>query len=478
MLHVGRWLLVTAITAATVVACGSSKDDGLTSTPGTGPGPGATSGPTFHKDVEPILQNHCQKCHKEGGIAPFSLLTYAQAKDVAGAMKIETGERRMPPWNALDTDECKPRLPWDHDERLSDAQIKTIADWVAAGTPEGDVKDAPPVKEPPSTNLANVTAELTPKTPFNASGDRDQFRCFVLDHPFGAGAYISGAQVVPGNRKVVHHAVIFTDPKGVQAAKAGADGSFDCSGQAMAAEANNGTNGGDQPITLAVWVPGANPVDLPSNIAMPLPKDSRLIMQIHYSPGGTQAEPDLTKVQLRVASVRPDYLLFTSAIGNFPIQLPNGDGLAKEPNEAAPEFRIPANAKGHVERMQLTMPVQTNPLLQTIWIYGVMAHQHLAGVDMKIELERGDDKQCLLQDRWDFHWQRMYTYKAPVEQLPTLLAGDTLKMRCTYDNTMENRRLGPEYKARNLQPVDLRLGEQTTDEMCVVIPQLLIKNPL
>ena len=58
MLHVGRWLLVTALTAVTVVACGSSKDDGLTTGSTPGPGPGNGSGPTFHKDFEPILQTH------------------------------------------------------------------------------------------------------------------------------------------------------------------------------------------------------------------------------------------------------------------------------------------------------------------------------------------------------------------------------------------------------------------------------------
>jgi len=104
-----------------------------------------------------------------------------------------------------------------------------------------------------------------------------------------------------------------------------------------------------------------------------------------------------------------------------------------------------------------------------------MAHQHLAGIDVKVDLERGADGQCLLQDRWDFHWQRLYTYAAPVEQLPTLEPGDKIKLRCTYDNAMTNRRLGPELKARGLTPMDIRLGEETLDEMCLALPQLLVK---
>jgi hypothetical protein len=128
--------------------------------------------------------------------------------------------------------------------------------------------------------------------------------------------------------------------------------------------------------------------------------------------------------------------------------------------------------------MQFTMPpTKAGAEKQTIWIYGVMGHQHLAGIDVKVDHERGTDTQCLLQDRWDFHWQRMYTYAADVSKLPTLEPGDKIKLRCTYDNSMMNRRLGPEYRARGLTPMDLHLGEQTLDEMCLVLPQLLVKNP-
>ena len=142
------------------------------------------------------------------------------------------------------------------------------------------------------------------------------------------------------------------------------------------------------------------------------------------------------------------------------------------------EFRIPANARDHVESMVTTLP-SMNPASPTAptFIYGVMAHQHLAGIDVKVDLERGADSQCLLQDKWDFHWQRMYTYAESPEKLPTLEPGDKLTLRCTYDNSMNNRRLGPEYKARGLVPKDIHLGEQTLDEMCLFIPQVLKRHP-
>ncbi len=491
MAHLDRWMVLslsavaTLVCAASVAAC-SGGDASVPDVPGvmrpSGPGTASVTGPTFHKDVAPILQEHCQKCHTPGGLAPFSLMTFADARVRSPAMVSETSARRMPPWGAQDTAECKPRLPWKHDERLTDAQIQTLRDWDAAGTPEGSPKDAPAPRAPQKLDLDGVTDRLVPKAPFTASGAHDQFRCFVLDHPYADGVYVTGVQVVPGNEKVVHHAVVVTDPGGRAAALAGRDGSFDCSGSAMMNDGGGPTLGQDigQSTTLAVWTPGTTPVDLPSNIAIPLVPRSKLIMQIHYSPGGATAEPDLTTVQLRTSTKKPEYLLFTSAVGNAPLQLASGDGLLPSPDDppGASRFVIPKNARSHVEKMQFTMPPrQAGSEQQTIWIYGVMAHQHLAGIDVKIEHERAGEKQCLLQDKWDFHWQRMYTYAAPVEKLPTLEPGDKIALRCTYDNSMSNRRLGPELKARSLKPMDLQLGEETLDEMCLVIPQLLVRHP-
>ncbi len=99
--------------------------------------------------------------------------------------------------------------------------------------------------------------------------------------------------------------------------------------------------------------------------------------------------------------------------------------------------------------MQLTFgPDRGSESTEPLYLYGVMGHAHLAGIDVKVDLEHAGDRQCLLEDKWDFHWQRMYTYAAPPEKLPTLEPGDKISLRCTYDNSMQNRRLGAEYKAQ------------------------------
>ena len=475
MAHLGHYVLVSVTLGLAVAACSAGEP----SAPVAADAP--ASGPTFHKDVEPLLQDHCQKCHRPGGLAPFSLLTYADARSVAYAMRVETTAQRMPPWGAHDTEDCKPRLPWKHDARLTPAQIKTIADWQQAGAPEGDPKDAPPPRTltDDSFHLARKTMDLVPAAPFQARGTRDQFICFVYPDTFQPGEFITGVHVVPGNKKVVHHAVVFTDPGGAISQLANGQPYFDCgsSAQMEAGGGNMQTQG--QSVTLDVWLPGADPIDLPDNIGMPITApNSKIVMQIHYSPGGDDAAPDSSIIELRRSTTPPDYLLFTTSIGNFATQF-QGEGLLPGPADPASrvEFRIPANVKDHVERMQLTVrPSANGDPLPDLRVYGVMAHQHLAGTDVKIDLERPGDSQCLLEDRWDFHWQRMYTYAAKVEDLPRIKVGDTLKLRCTYDNTMGNRRLSAEYNARHLRPMDITLGEETLNEMCLFIPQILVPN--
>jgi hypothetical protein len=382
-----------------------------------------------------------------------------------------TSARKMPPWGAQDTDECKPPLPWKRDARLSSQEIATIAAWQTGGAPEGDPADAPKTSPAPRA-LSGVDVELAPQAPFVASGDTDEFRCFVLDPQLTEARFLNGIDVVPGNPKVVHHAVLFTDPHRVSASLAQVGQSFECGG-------GTGMLGPDQ-IALNVWTPGQVPLDYPSNIGTPMIAGTLLVLQIHYSPGGASAAPDTTRVQLRYARQVPDYMLFTTAIGNYTAPLPNGDGLQPDPDDrnGTPEFRIPGGATAHTETMLATVPPPAaGKPTSTVYLYGVMGHEHLAGVDVKVDLMRGQTDTCLIEDKWDFHWQRMYAYDAPVEQLLTVMPGDKIKVRCTYNDSSSNDRLETELVARHREIADIYLGEQTLDEMCLFIPQLLVRTP-
>src|SRR5262249_46471108 len=98
--------------------------------------PPPDSTPTWYRDVEPIVQVHCDGCHAAGGIGPVQF-TADTVVDQATNMAAQTSSHRMPPWQpALDTG---PKL---HGARvLDDDQIATIGAWSAAGAPLGDPAD-------------------------------------------------------------------------------------------------------------------------------------------------------------------------------------------------------------------------------------------------------------------------------------------------------------------------------------------------
>jgi len=99
---------------------------------------------TFHKDIEPILQRSCQKCHREGGVAPMPLVTYDQVAPFAGLIEYKTGLRdragAMPPWYMEKNIGIQ---DYKYDPSLSDEEIANISTWARSGTPKGNPADAP-----------------------------------------------------------------------------------------------------------------------------------------------------------------------------------------------------------------------------------------------------------------------------------------------------------------------------------------------
>ncbi|HET7538332.1 MAG TPA: hypothetical protein VFK05_00625, partial [Polyangiaceae bacterium] len=416
----------------------------------------------FHKDVEPILQRSCQNCHVAGGIAPFPLLTYAQARVYGAAIVQQTKNRTMPPWHAENTDECTVPLAWKNDARLTDAEIATLEAWQTTGLPEGNAKDAPPARAL-SPRLPGVQLELEPAAPFTLQPGSDQFRCFVLDPQLTKDSFVNGVFIVPGNDEVVHHALVFSDPKAKSLAKADASQSYDCFGGV-------GIEGSQ---LLTAWAPGSIPMEYPPGIAAPLSAGSLLVMQVHYHPhSATDVTSDATRVQLRFSDDTPEYNVFNALIGNFSAQAENGDGLLPGDDDPAsgPEFLIPANRSGHQETMEYTIKPADVPRSFAPPLYGVGGHMHYVGVDEKVTLVRADGStECLMQiPHWDFDWQRRYDYDAPVEQLLRIGAGDKFSIRCTYDNTMANAKVATSLLERGIPaPRPVSLGESTLDEMCL-----------
>ena len=96
-----------------------------------------TTSITFSRDISRIVNNHCASCHHPGGTA-FSLMTYADARPWAVAIKEEILRRRMPPWGAI-----KGFGEFRNDQALTPEEMERIVSWTDGGVPEGEPKDMP-----------------------------------------------------------------------------------------------------------------------------------------------------------------------------------------------------------------------------------------------------------------------------------------------------------------------------------------------
>jgi hypothetical protein len=439
-----------------LTACGTDVDD--SSTP-----PPPTARATWYQDVGPIVSKHCMSCHQPGGIAPFSLTDLGDARDNAPMMIQQITANTMPPFGASEESDCTPRFGWTDDPRLSEQEKTTIQWWMDDGLAAGTEADVP---VPAGTGLSGVTQTLAPTQPFTAAGTRDQFICTVLDPGVTTWAWLTGLQVRPGNPLVVHHAVIAeVFPTGANADAIASQTTgvpWDCSTEQLPAD-----------LVVNSWTPGNTTMETPAELAVPVLAGAKFVLQIHYHPAGTIAEPDTTSLDLRTSPTWPQKMYFVGAFGNAsatPELLPDPDDRT-----TTPEFRIPADVADHQEHMEFT--VGDLGTLTNVQFYSVNPHMHLIGTHINSTIvrpaARGADPQteCLANGSWNFDWQRTYQYNVPIAQLPTVQAGDVIDVNCHWDNTLSNpfeqRALAD---AGLVAPVDVTLGEgQSTDEMCLEI---------
>lgn len=172
--------------------------------------PAATSRQvTFSKDVAPILQQHCQQCHRPGMMAPMTLLTYKDARPWARSIKAKVANREMPPWFI---DKHVGIQKFKNDPSLSDAEIDTIVKWVDAGAPEGNAADMPAPRNFGELDAWHIKANLIVKMPkpymLKAHGP-DEFIDVTIDPGFKEDMYVTAIETRPIHMegyKVIHHA--------------------------------------------------------------------------------------------------------------------------------------------------------------------------------------------------------------------------------------------------------------------------------
>src|SRR5262245_41485983 len=169
-----------------------------------------SGGVNFAEHVAPIIFNVCASCHRPGEAAPFSLLTYDDVRKRGKLIASVTASRYMPPWHA-NSDMGSFR----DDRRLTDAQIKTIQDWVQAGMPEEDPKKIPaPPKFTPGWQLGTPDLVVRMEEPFDVpAGGPDIFHSFAIRLNLNEDKWVKAIEFRPSS-KSSHHALFFLDETG------------------------------------------------------------------------------------------------------------------------------------------------------------------------------------------------------------------------------------------------------------------------
>jgi tetratricopeptide (TPR) repeat protein len=382
--------------------------------------PRPTGSLTFAKDIAPIVLQKCAGCHHEGEAAPFPLLTYGDVRKRAKQIVQVTGSRFMPPWAPV-AGYCD----FVQDRSLSNEEIGRIAQWTKEGCAPGSPSDLPPIPKFPH-GWRNGKPDLVvtmPKPYMLAAQGRDIYRKVVLRVPITEAKYVRAVELDPGNRKVVHHAMIRIDRTGwsryldERDPLPGFEGTL--------------TAGDHFPDGFIMgWSPGYEPPTGVSQSAWRLDPGVDLVVELHLNSSG-KPEP----VQCSVA------LFFTpDPPKDYPciVQLENGT------------IDIPAGKKDYIAEDEYVLPVEAAAVSN--W-----PHAHYLCREMQVYAIKPDGtKTWLLRiTDWDFNWQNVYLYAKP----PVLPKGTRLRMRFRYDNSADNLR-NP-----NNPPKRVHFGRNTDNEM-------------
>lgn len=363
---------------------------------------------TYAGHVAAIFNRRCVECHREGQIAPFALTEYEEAAGWAEMIGEVVREQRMPPWHA---DPAHGKFA--NDRLLSDEEKQLIYRWVELGAPQGDPALTPAAPQfvsgwqlPREPDLElHVTDE-----PFEVQAEGEiKYQWFTVDPGFTEDKWLAGAEIVPGNRAVVHHVLAFAARPGDRRRGEGSGG------------------------YLVGYVPGLRAGMFPPGMAKRIPAGSQLVFQVHYTPVGS-VQHDRSKIGLIFADPKEvTHEIRTMSAANH-------------------RFVIPAHDDNY--RVEATSQRAADELL----LLSLMPHMHLRGKSFVYEAQYADGSSEVLLNvpRYDFNWQTAYRLTEP----KTLPAGTRMHAVAHYDNSEEN--------LANPDPSsEVRWGDQTWEEMMI-----------
>jgi hypothetical protein len=369
-------------------------------------------------------------------------MTYKQAVNWASDIVHYTQSKDMPPWKPVGG------VEFANARGLTLREMDTLAAWEKGGCPEGDPKDAPAaLKFADGWRLGEPDLVLEVPEDFHVgAAGKDEFRCFVLPAGLKEDKYVVAYEVKPGNASVVHHTLNYFDTTGKarkleekeKARAKGKDEQDRGPGYSVAMgigflPLGSGPRPGIPPVgSLGGWAPGQLGTKIPDGSGILLPKESDIILQVHYHRTG-KPEKDRTKLGLYFAKKPVEKPWNTLVItGMTPLSF------------------IPAGDAKHTEK-------GSGWLTADATIYSVMPHMHLLGKSVKITMTPpgGDPKVLIDIASWDYNWQESYWLAKPI----AVKAGTRFDIEAVFDNSAKNP------NNPSIPPKLVTFGEQTTNEM-------------
>jgi hypothetical protein len=388
---------------------------------------------TFHKDVEPVLQAHCQGCHRPGEIGPMSLLSYDQARPWAKAIRNAVLTRKMPPWSA------DPKVGrYRNDPSLSEGEIATLKTWADMGAAEGDSKDAPPPRKfVDGWNIGEPDAVFEMPIEYDVpTSGTIEYTYVILPLNFKEDQWVQATEARPGNRAVVHHVAAWVRtpgskwlrdyPVGVPFVPSPRPGS-----EKRTSDGDRAIEGTINDERVVSYAPGRPAWVFQPGEALLIKAGSDLVLQLHYTANGKPAK-DRTKIGMVFAKNPPLKRVMFLAATNQSFVIP--------PGESAYAVDTKAVLTADAELISLT------------------PHMHLRGKAMEYRAvyPTGERETLLRVPQYDFYWQHLYE----PETTKLLPKGTRLEVTGVFDNSANNPH-NPDPKA------EVRWGDQSWEEMMV-----------
>ena len=388
-------------------------------------------GPTFTKDVAPILQQKCQECHQPGSIAPMSLITYEDARKYARRIRTKVSARLMPPWHI---DKTVGIQAFKNDRSLSDEQIATLVNWVDSGTPLGSPADMPPAPKFPDPNRWQYADKfgapdivLRSKSFDMPARTQDKWFRPVTETGMKEARWVRAIEIKPVNpehRKVVHHVLTLLEQQET-------DGITNLAHEAHDVQRSAGL--------FMEWAVGKVGEIYSGDAGKLMLPDSKIRWEVHLHAIGEEMK-------------------------NIEVEL----GIYLYPKGFVPERRTVLRMFDVSRGSELDIPPNQTAMTQNFYVMQAPArienfqpHMHMRGKALSLEAVYPDGRKEVLSAVNNFQWNWHVNYVYADNVAPLLPKGTMLVFTAWHDNTTAN--------PNNPDPNQwVGWGDRTVDEMAHV----------